>query len=282
MEKMFKIIKGISVPLTIIAGSLFALLVILVYAFLDTPALLPVLMVLPVILVTFSTKGTAGIALSIISAAAWLLVDLLVHQPAAGIWKPIFNTLFGLLIFLGAVYLINEYKTVLKRESDCAHEDPLTGLPNLRGFFTEAEREITRAKRNKTPISLAYLGLDNLTRVIEEQGQKFADNLLRQLAHSLVSNTRGTDVSARIGGSDFILLMSDTGIDGGIKGIRRVNELLLQLIEEHEMPISFSIGLVTYNILPDSIDQMIAQASALKEENHPPGSDPISHQVVDL
>jgi diguanylate cyclase (GGDEF)-like protein len=106
--------------------------------------------------------------------------------------------------------------------------------------------------------------------------------LLRRLAQSLVSNTRGTDVSARIGDTDFLLLMSETGIEGGIKGIRRVNDLLMQIIEEYELPVSFSIGLVTYNILPESIDQMISQADTLKDESRRPGSDHIQHQVVDL
>jgi diguanylate cyclase (GGDEF)-like protein len=282
VEKIFDTLEGVPSSLAVFAAFSLTIILMVLYALFGLPALFPILLVVPVVLITLSENGSTGSALAIFSAAAWLLADLPLNAAAALVWPPLTNALIGLVIFFAAVYTAREYKNILKRERDCSHEDPLTGIPNLRGFFELAEREVTRSKRNLTPVSVAYLGLDNVDQVILKHGKKMADSILRKVAHSLVSNTRGTDVSARIGDADFVLLMSETGIEGGIKGIRRIQDLLMQTIEEFEMPVSFCVGLVTYHILPDSIADMIAEADALKEETRIPGSEWIRHQVVDL
>ncbi len=264
-----------------IGAALIVLLVVICWLSGAAPALLA-LFAVPVAIVTLTASASAGILFSVLGIAAWLAAGLLTAPEGNLLWMTLLHGILNLALFLGIVYVLTEFKKVLMREREYTHEDPLTGLPNLRGFFELAEREITRAKRKITPISVAYLGLDNLKEIVEKHGKKTADVILRKLAHSLVSNTRGTDVSARISDTDFILLMAETGIEGGLKGIRRVNELLQQTIEEFEMPISFSIGLVTYNILPDTIQQMIDEANALTDRPFTPGEDNIHSQVVDL
>lgn len=282
MEKLFNTLTKVPDALALLAGFVLSMLLAAIYALAGMPPIFPLFFMLPIGLVTLATNASMGGALAIFSTILWLLVDLPRGDAGVMVAPSLINTLLGLALFLGTVYILDEFATVIKRERDSAYEDPLTGLPNLHGFFELAEREITRAKRNRVPISIAYIGIDNLDKVITQQGKKAANKILQQLAHSLVSNTRGTDVSARIGDSDFILLMSETGIEGGIKGIRRVNDLLMKIIEEYDMPVSFNIGLVTYNILPESIDQMIAYADAIKEESRQPGQDRIQHKVVDL
>lgn len=264
-----------------LSGALIVLLIVLCWLTGATPALLA-LFVLPVIIVTVVVNTQAGIVFSILGTLAWVLISLFANTSETPLWIILVNGILMLILFSGIVYLLGEYKKVLQRERAYTHEDLLTGLPNLRGFFELAEREITRAKRKIAPISVAYLGLDNLEEVAKKHGKKTTDAILRKLAHSLVSNTRGTDVTARISDTDFILLMAETGIEGGLKGIRRVNDLLEETIEEYEMPVSFSIGLVTYNILPDNIQQMIDEANALSNRPHSPGEDSIHSQVVDL
>ncbi len=282
MEEIIDRMKHLSgIQSFTLSGVLIVLLIVLCWLTGATPALLA-LFVLPVIIVTVAVNTPAGLIFSILGAVAWVVISLFANTSETPLWITLVNGILMLFLFLGIVYLLGEHKKVLKREREYTHEDLLTGLPNLRGFFELAEREITRAKRKIAPISVAYLGLDNLEEVVNKHGKKAADEILRRLAHSLVSNTRGTDVTARISDTDFILLMSDTNIEGGLKGIRRVNDLLEKTIGEYEIPISFSIGLVTYNILPDTIQQMIDESNALSNRPHSPGEDSIHSQVVDL
>lgn len=282
MENLSDFFEKVSRPLVLWIAFVLSAVLAVAYSLIGAPLAFTLFFILPIAMVAFSAGNNAGMAIAIFSMISWLLADLLVSRPHNPLWVPLLNAMSNMAIFLFVVYGIDQFKNVLKRERECSHQDPLTGIPNLRGFFELAEREIMRARRKIAPLSVAYLELDHFDQVIEKHGKKTAEAILKKLASSLAGNIRGTDVGARIGEKEFILLMSETGIEGGMKGIRRVNNLLMQVIEEFEMPVSFSIGLVTYNILPETIEQMIKDSGSVKNQPHDPGSDPIQHRVVDL
>ncbi|MCJ7622657.1 MAG: hypothetical protein MUO76_04070, partial [Anaerolineaceae bacterium] len=72
----------------------------------------------------------------------------------------------------------------------------------------------------------------------------------------------------------------ETDIEGGMKGIRRIKEMLTEIIEEFDWPIQFSIGLVTYNILPENVEAMIKTADQLQNEAKN-SDDNIQQRVID-
>ena len=138
-----------------------------------------------------------------------------------------------------------------------------------------------RARRKISPISIAYLGIDDFDKVNEQYGEETGNLILHKLANCLLDMTRSTDVSARVGDKDFVLLLPETDIEGGMRGIRRVKDQLSEFADEYNWPIMFSIGLVTYNILPEDVDEMIKTAGELQSEVKESNSERIQHQVVD-
>jgi len=282
LERLVDSFERIPRIIALVAGFLAAILLAWLYHFSAASMPFAIFFLVPILLVSLSAGSIAGHALSIFSALALLVVDLLKRQPGTQVLLPLLDAAVFLGIFMSFTYLLTEYKAVLERERNCSNEDALTGIANLRGFFQLAEREIMRARRKISPLSVAYLGIDNLESAKEQSGKEGIDSLLKSLAQKLILNTRATDITARIGEDDFILLMTDTGIEGGLKGVRRLKDILIQAVEEYQYPVSFSIGLVTYNILPDTVEEMIREADEMKDQARRETNEKFKHKLIDL
>jgi diguanylate cyclase (GGDEF)-like protein len=94
--------------------------------------------------------------------------------------------------------------------------DSLTGLYNLRYFFTIAEKEFRRALRHRRPVTVVMLDIDNFKNINDRHGHAVGDTVLREFSRSLGRSLRGADVLARYGGEEFIVLLPETGGEAGM------------------------------------------------------------------
>lgn len=92
--------------------------------------------------------------------------------------------------------------------------DELTGTLRRAGGMAALDREISRARRLKSPLTVAFVDLDGLKQVNDRRGHKAGDELLRGLASVLRSGLRGQDLVIRYGGDEFVCVMPDTPADG--------------------------------------------------------------------
>ncbi len=92
--------------------------------------------------------------------------------------------------------------------------DPLTGALNRRSFNSLFERIMKRAERYESALCLAVLDLDHFKIVNDVQGHQAGDDALRQFSQMCLREARATDVFARFGGEEFVLVMPDTEIEG--------------------------------------------------------------------
>lgn len=280
MERLYEVLEGIPRNLALAGGFLFASVIGVAYYLTGSQLVLFIFFVVPIFQVTWAVGDGAGIFLAVFSAIIWFIADL-VGSRYSNFYIPLINVIIGFIVSIGLIYTLELFKRLLQREQETSHEDVLTGTPNLHEFFLMAEREIMRARRKVSPITIAYLGIDDFEQVNERYGKKTGSIILHKLANSLLDFTRSTDVSARIREKDFVVLLPETDIEGGLKGIQRVKELLTEIIAEYEWPIKFSVGLVTYNILPENVDEMIKTADELQNEAKDSGNERIQHQVID-
>src|SRR3972149_3629976 len=90
-----------------------------------------------------------------------------------------------------------------------AHHDELTGLPNRAMFEELLDLALARARRNNMATAVLFMDLDNFKLVNDSLGHAAGDELLSQLAVRLRDATRDTDLVARQGGDEFLVLLAD-------------------------------------------------------------------------
>ncbi len=109
----------------------------------------------------------------------------------------------------GVLFDITERKKAEEQITFLAYHDKLTGLPNRALFEEMLEMSISRARRHDLGVGVLFLDLDNFKLVNDSLGHQAGDLLLQQLAERLLGCTRETDLVARQGGDEFLLLLSD-------------------------------------------------------------------------
>lgn len=92
-----------------------------------------------------------------------------------------------------------------------AFSDPLTGIPNRNTFIPYASKQLLRAQRNEEKVALCFVDLNFFKNINDTYGHDAGDKIPIQVAKALSSSIRGEDMVARIGGDEFVVLL--TGIN---------------------------------------------------------------------
>ena len=107
-----------------------------------------------------------------------------------------------------------EERARLQRELEhLADHDPLTGVANRRRLEHDLARELSRARRERTPLCVVAIDLDDLKEHNDTYGHAAGDRLLRHVATTWSAALRATDVIARTGGDEFVLLLPDCPLE---------------------------------------------------------------------
>jgi len=130
----------------------------------------------------------------------------------------------------GLLFDVTQLKEAEARVAHMAYHDALTGLANRQLFEETLTLAVERAKREQALVAVLYLDVDNFKLVNDSLGHHAGDALLRDLAERLKTCTRETDLVARQGGDEFLILLADMDADGADAAIRlvagRMNEAL--------------------------------------------------------
>ena len=126
-----------------------------------------------------------------------------------------------------------------------AERDTLTGLYNRRKFMQLAEQELSRAARMPSDICLLMVDLDFFKHINDHYGHPAGDAVLQRVAGILLHAVRGTDVVARMGGEEFIVLMPNTARNGALAAAEKLRHALSEHpldAGECRVPVTASIG----------------------------------------
>ena len=123
--------------------------------------------------------------------------------------------------------------------------DPLTGCLNRRALEMRLRREWRAAKRRGSPLAVLAVDLDNFKPINDTYGHPAGDTVLRELSDVMRVTVRDTDVIARVGGDEFVLLLPDTGWQGAITLAERLRRHVDEetFAGELEIPLTISIGI---------------------------------------
>ncbi|WP_374326255.1 diguanylate cyclase domain-containing protein [Azonexus sp.] len=129
-----------------------------------------------------------------------------------------------------------------------AHHDPLTGLPNRKLLADRMSQALARAQRNQTRIAILFLDLDGFKPINDRFGHEAGDQALVEVARRLGGMLRQEDTLARVGGDEFVILISDL-TDNAERVVAKVAEKCLAIfapefaIAGHDCRLSTSIGI---------------------------------------
>ncbi len=119
-----------------------------------------------------------------------------------------------------------------------AYFDPLTNLPNRRLFYDRLAMAIAHAHRNKASLAVLFLDLDHFKQINDKRGHAEGDYVLQEIARRLQEVVREDDTVARMGGDEFVIVLSD------ITGPEYVVEIAERIIEKVKQPLQLGEGLV--------------------------------------
>ncbi len=199
---------------------------------------LSLIYLVPIVIAGRRASRTVAVALASAAASGWMIADAASHGvTAVSSW----NGATRLAIFAGAAVLMarlrdderrlgelnRQLQAGLALEQRLARTDPLTALANGRMFRDEVQRALARARRDREPLTIAYLDLDNFKALNDRYGHAEGDEILKDVASGISAAIREGDLAARLGGDEFALLLHGCGE----QALGAIGERLLAQVE---------------------------------------------------
>jgi diguanylate cyclase (GGDEF)-like protein len=165
----------------------------------------------------------------------------------------------------GVVISRREITVQKQREADIqqqANQDPITGLANRRLFCLEAEQVLALAQRHPQPFAILYLDLDNFKDINDRWGHAVGDGLLREVGARLEAQARESDLLARFGGDEFVVLLNGVDFAESVISSQRFQESLSQpfICGCKALTISASFGIACYPGNGKTLETLLSQA----------------------
>ena len=156
-----------------------------------------------------------------------LIMDTNKLEPASFLLnvKSIENTKHFILSFVEITSLTSEKKDFEQK----AFTDKLTNIYNRAYFEVEMDKEFSSFKRENRPLSLIILDIDKFKDFNDNYGHQIGDEVLKELAKAISQNIRTTDIFARWGGEEFVIILPATALESA----KKVAEHLRVTVEQH-------------------------------------------------
>jgi len=142
-----------------------------------------------------------------------------------------------------------------------ARIDSLTGVLARRAILDELDKEVERAKRYGSPLACLMLDVDHFKAVNDTHGHQFGDKVLHRIAQVISDHCRANDHPGRYGGEEFLIVLSETRLEGAISFAERVRSAVAETsLDADDLRVTVSIGIAEWQAADGSASQLIAEA----------------------
>ncbi|WP_292993802.1 GGDEF domain-containing protein [Nitrosomonas sp.] len=142
---------------------------------------------------------------------------------------------------------IESLKSELEQLRGLVQTDQMTGAFNRRGLDDVFKREAARADRNAQSLGVVLIDLDNFKQINDNLGHQYGDSVLINLVNVAKETLRPSDIVARFGGEEFVVLLPDVEMEDALTVISRLQSNLAKIFsiqaDTHSIPITFSAGI---------------------------------------
>lgn len=219
---------------------------------------------IPIALATWYGSYRQGVYFALLSAFIWHLIDtVFAAHPYSHPLIPYWNTSVRLGLFLITTLFLTLLKSQLNSEKSLSRTDSLTGVMNGRGFAEVAEKMFELGARHGRPTCLAYIDMDDFKQVNDLRGHSEGDKVLQTVGEVFLKSVRKTDVVCRLGGDEFAIALPETNEAGARSAFNKLRKNLALAMQEHNWPVSFSIGVISFDLPPSDFDEAVKLADAL-------------------
>ena len=203
---------------------------------------------LPIALVAWYGSNLTAYSLALLSGVLRAtVISQLPQQHAFPLMA--YNTLLLGMLFLFVAALVCRLRQTMHRLDELSARDDLTKVSNRRQFLEVCAIEIENAQRQKAPLTLAFLDLDNFKALNDTLGHQRGDELLVATADSIRQALRTGDHVGRLGGDEFAILLPRTDRDQAEQVLARIHEKIGAAFAPFQSAppgVSASIGAVVY------------------------------------
>jgi diguanylate cyclase (GGDEF)-like protein len=122
--------------------------------------------------------------------------------------------------------------------------DMLTGVLNRRGFMEAAERQCRRAEEDRASLALLMIDIDRFKLVNDTYGHAIGDRIIQDLAEQLRLHFRSSDITGRLGGEEFCVLLSGIEVERAQQNAERFRAAIAaQLVETSAGPLHYTVSI---------------------------------------
>ncbi len=155
---------------------------------------------------------------------------------------------------------------VFEQTQEDSLTDPLTGLPNTRFMFMHLTRELARAERLKSEVSLLVMDLDSFKEINDNHGHHIGDRALREVAGVLRAAIRPYDICVRYAGDEFIVVLSGCGADEAerkrLELQQAIDEVVFEVRPGKRLQLGISIGAAIFPHDGNTYETLLATADS--------------------
>lgn len=229
--------------------------------------------------------GVSVVASVVITISAYYLFNGSLEQSALGIAIAVLAP--ALIAPVGSYHhisLSHRLRQANERLKVLSELDSLTSTLNRRTFMSVADKQLSLASRHGYPTSLILLDFDHFKQVNDRHGHAMGDEVLMRTINEIRDAVRDTDVIARIGGEEFVLLLPHTGEDGATYLAKRILDKVRNLevaLNARSVSVTVTMGGATCLTSTSTLDELMSSADKLLYAAKQAGRDRFIVQAIE-
>lgn len=153
-----------------------------------------------------------------------------------------------------------ELEQLNKELETLAYTDSLTQLYNRRYFFEFSEHLVLLSKRESNPLSLIMIDIDHFKSINDRYGHDVGDQVIKALSDRVSEMIRKSDLLARFGGEEFVLLLPGTDLDGAVIIAEKIREMIEGCRDVERVSFTISIGISQFFYQEEGLDTLIVRS----------------------
>ena len=208
-----------------------------------------------------NTKVTV---LSILGATCmWLYADFSSGHQYTQTLAPYWNAFVRLAFFSVVAILLFKVRGSLIAMTKMAMRDSLTALSNSRAFQMQYDDIRRNSHKSSHGFAVGVIDLDGFKKINDSLGHSKGDDVLVAFAEILKKATRSTDIVARMGGDEFIVILKRTDAKGAEEYSARLRRAFNESGLKEQSGVDFSMGIILFDHLPEDLDDATHAADML-------------------